>query len=76
MKVDQQYLDGQEEVYLLHKLDDIKRFCNNVKWMMQFNNVLDAEKLADSFSRLLEIGYWKKPGGPLRFKVRTDLGIQ
>lgn len=76
MKADHQFLDGQEEVYPLHKLDDIKSFRNNVIWMMRFNDVLDAEKLADSLSRLLEIGDWKKLGGRFRFKVSTDLRTQ
>ncbi|KAJ5368014.1 uncharacterized protein N7496_007774 [Penicillium cataractarum] len=75
MKVDRQYLDGQEEVYPLHKLDDIKSFRNNVIWMMRFNDVLDAEKLADSLSRLLEIGDWKKLGGRLRFKADGKLEV-
>jgi hypothetical protein len=76
MKVDQQPSELREEVYPLHKLDDIKGFRNNVIWMMRFNDVLDAEKLADSLSRLLEIGDWKKLGGQLRFKVHTKLSTQ
>ncbi|CEJ59699.1 hypothetical protein PMG11_08311 [Penicillium brasilianum] len=75
MKVDQQFLDGQEEVYPLHKLDDIKSFRNNVIWMMRFNDVLDAEKLADALSRLLEIGDWKKLGGRFRFKADGKLQV-
>lgn len=63
--------DVQEEPYPLHKLDDLKGFRNNVIWMMRFNDVLDAEKLADALSRLLEIGDWRKLGGRLRFKVGT-----
>ncbi|OKP13632.1 hypothetical protein PENSUB_823 [Penicillium subrubescens] len=59
MKVDQ-HSSEYEEVYPLHKLDDIEGFRNNVIWMVRFNDVLDAEKLADSLSRLLEIGDWKK----------------
>ncbi|KAJ5166197.1 uncharacterized protein N7482_004978 [Penicillium canariense] len=63
MKLKKQPLDVPEEVYPLHKLDDIKDFRNHVIWMMRFNDVLDAEMLADSLSRLLEIGDWKKLGG-------------
>jgi hypothetical protein len=59
MKIDQHPFEAQEEVYPLHKLDDIKEFRNNVIWMMRFNDVLDAEKLAGSLSRLLEIGDWR-----------------
>jgi hypothetical protein len=36
---------------------------------MRFNDVLDAEKLHDALSELLEIGDWRKLGGRLRFKV-------
>jgi hypothetical protein len=75
MKVDQ-HSSEYEEVYPLHKLDDIEGFRNNVIWMVRFNDVLDAEKLADSLSRLLEIGDWKKLGGQLRFKVHTKLSMQ
>jgi hypothetical protein len=64
-----------EEVCPLHKLDDIKSFRNHVIWMMRFNDVLDAEKLADALSRLLEIGDCKKLGGRLRFKVCTELSM-
>lgn len=76
MKVDQRPFDLQEEVYPLHKLDDIKSFRNHVIWMMRFNDVLDVEKLADALSGLLEIGDWKKLGGRLRFKVHTESSIQ
>jgi hypothetical protein len=43
--------------------------------MMRFNDVLDAEKLADALSRLLEIGDCNKLGGRLRFKVCTELSM-
>jgi hypothetical protein len=60
----------EDEVYPLHALDDIKTNRMFLSWIMRFNDVLDAEKLRDSLSRLLAIGDWRKLGGRLRFKVR------
>ena len=64
----------EDEVYPLHALDDIKTNRMFLSWIMRFNDVLDAEKLRDSLSRLLAIGDWRKLGGRLRFKVwiRTE----
>jgi hypothetical protein len=36
---------------------------------LRFNDVLDADKLHASLSRLLEIGDWKKVGGRLKLTV-------
>jgi hypothetical protein len=59
------YID--EDIYPLHALDNNPNYVN---WVMRFNDVLDAQKLRNSLSKLLEIGDWKKFGGRLRYKVR------
>ena len=61
--------DTFEDIYPVHALDDVKSNRAYVDWVMIFNDVLDANKLNDALSRLLEIGDWKKLGGRLRFKV-------
>lgn len=38
---------------------------------MKFHDVLDADKLHDSLSRLLNLGGWRKLGGRLRLNVKT-----
>jgi hypothetical protein len=58
-----------EDIYPIHALDDVKSNRAYVDWLMVFNDVLDAKKLNDALSRLLDIGDWKKLGGRLRFKV-------
>lgn len=58
-----------EDIYPLHALDDIKPNRMFVNWLMRFNDVLDAKRLKDALSRLLEIGDWKKLGGRLRCSV-------
>lgn len=61
--------DSSPDVYPIHVLDNIKANHCYVDWLMRFNDVLDAEKLKTSLSRLLEIGDWKKLGGRLQRKV-------
>ena len=57
-------------IYPVHMLDDTKTLRDIVvTWTLCFNDVLDAEKLCASLSRLLEIGDWRKVGGRLRLKV-------
>lgn len=54
----------------LHYWDDLqytKALCIDV--MFRFDDVMDAEKLRMSLSRLLEIGDWKKLGARLRMNV-------
>lgn len=57
-------------VYPVHMLDDTKG-CRDyfVAMTFRFNAVLDAEKLRDSLSRLLEMGDWRKLGGRLKLNV-------
>ncbi|KAJ5818542.1 hypothetical protein N7474_004133 [Penicillium riverlandense] len=65
-----------EDIYPVHTLDDIKSNRTYVDWLMVFNDVLDAKKLNDALSRLLDIGDWKKLGGRLRFRGNGKLEIQ
>jgi hypothetical protein len=59
-----------DDVYPVHKLDDTKTLRNIVvTWTLCFNDVLDADMLYGSLSRLLEIGDWRKVGGRLRLRV-------
>jgi hypothetical protein len=59
-----------DEIYPVHMLDDTKTLRDIVViWTLRFNDVLDADKLHASLSKLLEIGDWKKVGGRLRLNV-------
>ena len=59
-----------DDIYPLHMLDDTKTLRDIViTWTLRFNDVLDADKLHASLSRLLEIGDWRKIGGRLRLNV-------
>lgn len=63
-----------DEVYPVHMLDDTKTLRSAiVSWTLRFNDVLDADKLHTSLSRLLEIGDWRKVGGRLRQNVSSRL---
>ena len=63
-----------DDVYPVHMLDDTKTLRDIViAWTLRFNDVLDAEKLHGSLSRLLEIGDWRKAGGRLRLRVGSLL---
>jgi len=62
-----------DDVYPLHMLDDTKTLRGIVvTWTLRFDDVLDADKLRDSLSRLLDIGDWRKLGGRLRLNVRKE----
>lgn len=58
-------------VYPIHTLDSLKAYETFVAAVMLFNDVLDAEMLNNSLSRLLEIGDWRKLGGRLERGVRS-----
>ena len=59
-----------DDVYPVHMLDDTKTLRSIVvTWTLCFNDVLDADNLHASLSKLLEIGDWRKVGGRLRLKV-------
>lgn len=62
-----------DEIYPVHMLDNTSTLKNIVVvWTLRFDDVLDAEKLHSSLSRLLEIGDWRKVGGRLRMKVHIN----
>ena len=46
-----------------------------MSWTLQYDDVLDAEKLHRALARLLEIGNWRKLGGRLRLDVSSLLGL-
>lgn len=58
------------ECYPVHSLDNMKGNQCWVNWTMQFNDVLDPQKLNDALSRVLQTGDWKKLAGRLYRKVR------
>ena len=59
-----------DDTFPVHMLDDTKTLRGIVvTWTLRFNDVLDADKLHASLSKLLEIGDWRKVGGRLRLKV-------
>lgn len=61
-----------DDVYPVHMLDDTKTLRDIVvTWTLCFNDVLDADNLYASLSKLLEIGDWRKAGGRLRLKVSS-----
>lgn len=60
---------SDDDVYPLHVFDDIKSRRIFVARVMRFNDVLSAEMLVASLSRLLEIGDWRKLGGRQHYKV-------
>ncbi|CAM1503471.1 Fc.00g010620.m01.CDS01 [Cosmosporella sp. VM-42] len=65
-----------DDIYPLHMLDDTKTLRDIVvTWTLRFNDVLDADKLHVSLSRLLEIGDWRKVGGRLRLNEKGELEI-
>ncbi|KAF5640440.1 chloramphenicol acetyltransferase-like domain protein [Fusarium sp. NRRL 52700] len=54
-------------VYPTHMIDNVSVLKFLVMaWTMRFNDVLNADKLHQSLSELLNIGDWKKLGGRLR----------
>nr|POE67104.1 hypothetical protein CFP56_72662 [Quercus suber] len=69
--------DADDDVYPLHPLDDTKAARTIVSWLMHFDDVLDADKLHDALTKLLEIGDWRKLGGRMRHKTpeRIELHV-
>ncbi|KAF7158743.1 hypothetical protein CNMCM5623_003907 [Aspergillus felis] len=65
-----------DDIYPTHFFDNSRAFRFVIMtWTLQFNDVLDAHKLYDSLSRLLEIGDWRKLGGRLRRGKNRKLEI-
>nr|POF21074.1 hypothetical protein CFP56_66488 [Quercus suber] len=64
-----------DDVYPAHALDGTIQNRKFVTWLLQFNDVLNADKLHHSLSELLEIGDWRKLGGRLRRTPNDRLEI-
>jgi hypothetical protein len=61
-----------DTVIPLHYMDSNKMFTNIVMDLsLQFDHVLDVEKLVDALERLLQRPGWKKLGARIRRNVRT-----
>lgn len=58
-----------DDIYPLHFLDDLKLNRIPVSWLLHFNDVLDAEKLHNALSAVLQTGDWRKLTGRLYKKV-------
>ncbi len=61
---------ADDDVYPVHEYDAASARRVFVTRVMRFNDVLDAEMLRASLSKLLEIGDWRKLGGCLQYRVR------
>lgn len=63
-----------DEILPLHEFDGRMQVRSIIMgWTMRFDDILDADKLNVTLSRLLEIGAWRKLGGRLRERVsRSD----
>lgn len=64
---------ADDYVYPVHLLDGAKYQHCILTLFIRFNDLLDADKLRDGLTRLLEIGDWKKLGG--RFRTKVDESI-
>jgi len=79
-KTPQRIHDG-DIVYPLYTLDNAKFLRDyTIAWTLRFDDVLDADKLHDSLSRLVAIDGWRMFGGQLRLKVtfksNTSMSIE
>ncbi|KAJ5144631.1 hypothetical protein N7448_002023 [Penicillium atrosanguineum] len=72
MDIEKHSAFARDDIYPLHALDNNPNWVN---WVMRFNDVLDAQKLNSSLSRLLEIGDWRKFGGRIRCKGKKEWKI-
>lgn len=61
------------DIYPVHILDALGTNHVFVSWIMNFNDVLDVDKLYRSLSELLEQGDWRKLGGRLREAVSLTI---
>lgn len=65
-----------DEIYPLYFLDNLASGRDHIlSETLRFNQVLDAAKLHDGLSKLIQHGYWRKLGGRLRMRVRIRLGF-
>jgi hypothetical protein len=61
---------ADDYIYPVHLLDGAKYQQCILTLFIRCNDILDAGKIKESLTRLLEIGDWKKLGG--RFRTRDD----
>ncbi|KAM4058420.1 DDE superfamily endonuclease [Hirsutella rhossiliensis] len=67
---------SKDDVYPIHLLDGADSYRKlHMSYLFRFNDILDAQRLADSLSRLLNKGDWRKLGGRLRLKDDGNLEI-
>lgn len=65
-----------DDIYPLFLLDNMPMLRDvTLSHVMQFSQVLDADKLQDGLTSLLQYGDWRKLGGRLRMRVRIALVI-
>lgn len=70
-------MDDDHDVYPVHLLDNATDYRNLfMSYLFRFNDVLDSDKLADSLTKLLRIGHWRKLSGRLRLKVGNFITFQ
>jgi hypothetical protein len=75
-QADSPNLYENDHVYPVHTLDDTPTMRSIlITWTICFNDVLDAERLQQSLSTLLNIGDWRKLGGRLRLKVNHSSSL-
>ena len=68
--------DPTDDVILGFTLDDTPtNRAIPLAWTLKFDDVLDADMLHDSLSRLLSIGNWRKLGGRIRKNVWLYLAL-
>lgn len=64
-----------DEVLPMHPFDDTATLRDyTLIWTFRYDEVLDADMLGDSLSRLFQMEGWRKLGGRLRLRVSTRLG--
>lgn len=65
-----------DEIIPLHGYDDIGTFrAMSLDFSMQFDDVMDADRLVGALEKLLSRPGWKKLGARLRLNVRESLRI-
>ena len=64
---------NEPDIYPVHRLDRMKVYQTFVATVMLFNDVLDADMLNASLSKLLKIGDWRKLGGRLKRGVSIHM---
>lgn len=62
-----------DDVFPVYSSDDTPVYRKiMITWTLRFDDVLDADMLYESLTRLLSTGTWRKLGGRLRTGVGDD----